>query len=41
MNALASPDAIEPAASVEPAVKSVIRNFVEHEYAAHPPESGV
>src|SRR5579872_6839083 len=37
MNALASPDAIETAASVEPAVESVIRNFVEQEYAARPP----
>ena len=38
MNALASPDAIETAAPIEPAVKSVIKNFVEQEYAARPPK---
>jgi hypothetical protein len=38
MNALASPDAIETAAPIEPAVESVIKNFVEQEYAARPPK---
>ena len=38
MNALASPNAIETAASVEPAVESVIRNFVEQEYAGRQPK---
>lgn len=36
MNALASPEAIETVASVEPAVESVIKSFVEQEYAARP-----
>jgi hypothetical protein len=36
MNALASPNAIETATSVEPAVESAIKNFVEQELIGRP-----